>query len=259
MPVIKIENDDVRHLTPTTLKYTAALFKHDFTSDFMHFHRIEVALAAYKWQGEKTLFLHNDIRKQMDLSTGNKAILWQKFPTTYFALESLLIKQFNYIFSCHTETAKFYQQKYPNLAEYTKHLKNTVDEEIIEQELLENAKWKLWHGQANEALKKLEILRKQITDQKQKNKLKALQDYLQRNQEYLINYDQCQQLNQTFTSQVAESHIDAVINARHKRDGKMQWSREGAHNMLQIRAAMISQQWQNHWQRAVLPALRVVA
>lgn len=123
----------------------------------------------------------------------------------------------------------------------------------------ENAKWKLWHGQANEALEKLEILRKQITDQKPKNQLKALQDYLQRNQEYLINYDQRQQSNQTFTSQVAESHIDSVINARHKRDGKMQWSREGAHNVLQIRAAMISQQWQNHWPRAVLPALGVIA
>ena len=53
MPLIRVENDDIRHLIPTTLKYTAALFKHNFASDFMHFHRIEVALAAYGWQGEK--------------------------------------------------------------------------------------------------------------------------------------------------------------------------------------------------------------
>ena len=82
-------------------------------------------------RAKKTLFLHNDIQKQMDLNAGNNAILWQKFPKTYFALESWLIKQFNYIYSCHTETAKFYQQKYPSLAEYTKHLKNTVDEETF--------------------------------------------------------------------------------------------------------------------------------
>jgi len=128
-----------------------------------------------------------------------------------------------------------------------------------ERESLENAKWKLWYGQGDKAIEKLEVLRKQIIDQKQQNKLKRLKDYLQRNQQYLINYEQRKQSNQTFTSQVAESHIDSVINARHKRDGKMQWSRKGAHSVLQIRAAMASQEWQNHWQRAVLPALRVVA
>ena len=131
MPLIKVENDDVRHLIPTTLKYTAALFKHDFASDFMHFHRIEAALATYRWQGEKTLFLHNDIQKQMDANSGNNAILWQKFPQVYFALESWLIKQFSYIYSCNSETAEFYQQKYPSLAKYTKYLKNTVDEETF--------------------------------------------------------------------------------------------------------------------------------
>ena len=47
---------------------------------------------------------------------------------------------------------------------------------VIHEESLENAKWKLWHGQATEALEKLEMLRKQITDHKQKNKLKGLQD-----------------------------------------------------------------------------------
>ncbi len=128
-----------------------------------------------------------------------------------------------------------------------------------ERESLENAKWKLWHGQATEALEKLKILSNQIKDQKQKSKLQALQDYLQGNQKYLINYEQRAQSNQTFTSQVAESHIDSVINARHKRDGKMQWSREGAHNVLQIRAAMVSQKWQDNWHKAVLPALGVVA
>ena len=129
MPLIKIENDDVRHLIPTTLKYTAALLKHNFASDFMHFYRIEAALATGSWQGEKTFLVQNDIQKQMDPLRGNNAILWQKFPGIYFALESLLIKQFDYIYSCHTETAEFYQQRYPQLAEQTNYLKNTVDEE----------------------------------------------------------------------------------------------------------------------------------
>jgi glycosyltransferase involved in cell wall biosynthesis len=129
MPLIRIEDDDVRHLIPTTLKYTAALFKHNFASDFMHFYRVEAALATSKWQGEKTLLVQNDIQKQMDPIAGNNAILWQKFPGIYFSLESQLIKQFDYIYSCHTQTTKFYQQKYPQLADSTNYLKNTVDEE----------------------------------------------------------------------------------------------------------------------------------
>ena len=36
------------------------------------------------------------------------------------------------------------------------------------------------------------------------------------------------------------------INVRHK-------------NVLQIRAAIISLEWQNHWQTAILPALGIVA
>ena len=129
MPLIEVEDDDVRRLVPTTLRYTAALFRHNFSSDFMHFYRIEAALATRTWQGEKTLLVQNDIQKQMDPIAGNNAILWQKFPAVYFALEKFLIEQFSYIYSCHTATTQFYQQRYPELAESTSYLKNTVDEE----------------------------------------------------------------------------------------------------------------------------------
>ena len=131
MPVVRVENDDVRQIIPTTLKYTYALSKHDFSSDFMHFNRIETALASRRWQGEKILFVHNDIQKQMSSTDGNNAILWQKFPAAYFALESYLFKQFERIYSCHTETAKFYRRKYPTRDKSITYLRNTVDREIF--------------------------------------------------------------------------------------------------------------------------------
>jgi hypothetical protein len=58
---------------------------------------------------------------------------------------------------------------------------------------------------------------------------------------------------------VAESHIDTLINARHKRTKKMQWTREGAHHILQIRAMMASDEWESKGQGAVLLALGAVA
>ena len=98
-----------------------------------------------------------------------------------------------------------------------------------------------------------------ISDETKCSKLKGLYNYLKRNQDYLVNYDKRKEHKQTFTSQVAESHIESVINARHKKSGKMQWSREGAHNVLQIRGVILSQEWEERWQDSVLSALGAVA
>lgn len=131
MPLIELGDDNVRHLIPTTLKYTAALLGRNFASDFMHFYRLEYALATFNWKGEKSLSIQNDTRKQMDANTCNDAILWQKFPQVYYALESLLMKQFDRIYSCHTDSLAFYQKQYPAIGDRFEHLKNTVDLELF--------------------------------------------------------------------------------------------------------------------------------
>jgi glycosyltransferase involved in cell wall biosynthesis len=130
-PLLTIENDNVRTLVPTTLKYTAALFGRYLASDFMHFHRIEPTLATLHWSGEKTLFVHFDIQEQILSATNKNAILWQYFPAGYFALERLLIGQFSEILSCNTESVKHYQQRYPAIANRVSSIKNPVDNEIF--------------------------------------------------------------------------------------------------------------------------------
>jgi glycosyltransferase involved in cell wall biosynthesis len=131
MSLFRLQNDNVRRWVPTTIKYTAALLGRYLASDFMHFHRLEPTLATLNWPGEKTLFIHNDIRKQID-STGKKnAILWQRFPTTYLALERLLIGQFAQILSCNTESLQYYRQRYTRLGDRVSYIKNTVDNDIF--------------------------------------------------------------------------------------------------------------------------------
>lgn len=130
-PLFRLQEDNVRKVVPTTITYTAALMGRRFTSDFMHFHRLEPTLAALRWQGDKTLFIHNDIQTQMQ-ATGNKnAILWRRFPAAYFALERLLVEQFTQIFSCNTESLKLYQQRYPEIADRVAYIRNTVDNETF--------------------------------------------------------------------------------------------------------------------------------
>ncbi len=74
-----------------------------------------------------------------------------------------------------------------------------------------------------------------------------------------IMYDARDQAHKTYTSQVAESHIEALIHARYKRTKKMQWTREGAHHVLQIRAMMASDAWESTCQGAVLSVWKAVA
>ena len=123
------------------------------------------------------------------------------------------------------------------------------------QESLARVKWTLWHGKPEEALSKLALLLTTVADAKKRTKLKKLYDYLERNQAYLVNYEERDQNTLTYTSQVAETHIDTIINDRYKRTKKMQWTREGAHNVLQIRGLIESDEWRDRWQRPVLSAL----
>ena len=136
-------------------------------------------------------------------------------------------------------------------------VKNALGESFAES--LESAKWTLWHGEAEAALRKIAFIRDNIADEKNRSKLSGLHDYLKNNQEYLVNYDEREKANKPFTSQVAESHIDTIINARHKRKQKMQWTREGAHNVLQIRASMASNEWEEKWPELAMPKLEKVA
>ena len=131
MPVLRLENDNVRKLIPTTIKYTAGLFGRCLASDFMHFHRLEPTLAALNWPGEKTLFVHNDIQQQIDAKGNKDAILWRRLPAAYQGLERLLVGQFSQILSCNTDSLQYYRQHYPRIADRVSYIKNTVDNEIF--------------------------------------------------------------------------------------------------------------------------------
>ena len=136
LPIFDRPDDNHRRRMPTTVSYTAALMKHncihrDCASDFMHFHRLEPAIASQKWQGEKTFFLHNDIQQHMSAKEGGDAILWQRFPAAYFALERQLFKQFEHILSCNSASVDFYQAQYPTLSDRIRYIKNSFDSEVF--------------------------------------------------------------------------------------------------------------------------------
>jgi glycosyltransferase involved in cell wall biosynthesis len=131
LPLFRLENDNRRKRIPTTLRYAAALRGHSLASDFMHFHRLEPTLAARNWQGDKTLFVHNDIQEQIQGKGDKGTILWRHFPRGYFAIERLLVSQFDRILSCNTESVRYYQQRYPHLADRVSYIRNSVDNQVF--------------------------------------------------------------------------------------------------------------------------------
>jgi glycosyltransferase involved in cell wall biosynthesis len=131
MPLFHLLNDNVRHPIPTTLKYTLALAKRNFASDFMHFHRLEPSVVALTWSGRKTLFIHNDIQRQMQSRGAANGILWQRVPFLYQRLERQLIGQFDQVLSCYLESAQLYQKRYPDISRRVRWIKNSVDQEFF--------------------------------------------------------------------------------------------------------------------------------
>ena len=117
----------------------------------------------------------------------------------------------------------------------------------------------VWNGEIEQALKNLNQLKLDTEDANIKSKLNGIYLYLNRNKDKIINYSERAKNNLVYTSQVAESTVEHLINDRHKRNQKMQWAREGAHNVLQIRAVMASNQWDLSWQDTVFEAIRNAA
>jgi len=103
------------------------------------------------------------------------------------------------------------------------------------------------------------VLRDNVSDETQRSKLTGLYEYLHRNQAYLVNYDAREQANQTYTSQVAESHVDALINARHERTKKIQWTRTNSDKLSDAPCAYPTGMWESKGQDAVLLALGAAA
>lgn len=130
---------------------------------------------------------------------------------------------------------------------------------VTGQKELDAAKWKLWHGLYEDCFAKLGLLIASIQDNKTKQRLEKLLEYFINNEDILVNYDERQVNNLPFTSNIAESTVGNLVNSRYSHDGKMQWKREGAHNLLQVRTAKYSNMLDKMWVHVFSKPLKIAA
>lgn len=117
-------------------------------------------------------------------------------------------------------------------------------------------KWHLWRGKTENALKRLDSL---IDDcpKSYKQRLEKLKTYIINNTAKIVNYRERQKNGLVFTSNLAESTVESLINQRCKGQQHMRWSREGLDPLLQLRAAIGSNDWDKIWKTAVMNAIVV--
>jgi hypothetical protein len=131
------------------------------------------------------------------------------------------------------------------------HIRQAYDRAMISlpeyKEELSSSKYKVWHDKSCDAIAKLQSLAK-IMESKgytepKVEKVAAIVTYLSNNRDKLVNYMIRKTNKLPYTSNVAEATVESQINIRFKRKQKMQWHRENAHNVLQLRTTIASKEW----------------
>jgi len=116
---------------------------------------------------------------------------------------------------------------------------------------LTRIKWHLWRGKAYNAINRLNSLIDEV-EVNYHDRLIKLKNYIENNVDKIVNYRQRKKDKLVFTSNLAESTVESLINQRCKGQQHMRWSREGIEPILQLRAAIASNDWNNIWKMAVL-------
>ena len=119
---------------------------------------------------------------------------------------------------------------------------------------IKRIKWHLWRGNPDRAIVRISQLIDLIDSDKEKGKLQKLYTYIYNNKSYIVNYRDRMKNKLTFTSNIAESNVESLINQRCKGHQHMRWTREGVHPLLQIRAAISSNEWALNWKNYITAA-----
>jgi hypothetical protein len=113
---------------------------------------------------------------------------------------------------------------------------------------IERLKWSLWHGQVNKALGKIDDLETSIepfseTYARFPRLVKALSElrtYIGNNRHVIPNYGERYHNGEAIATGFVESTVNEVVSKRFCKQQQMQWSKEGAHLLLQTRVRTLN-------------------
>ena len=117
---------------------------------------------------------------------------------------------------------------------------------------LERLKWSLWHGNVYKAFQKLTDLVMDLDaavatagEGKARKLLKTVEEfytYIERNRAFIPNYGERYRYGERISTGFVESTVNQVISRRFCKKQQMQWTKRGAHLLLQMRAKTLNQE-----------------
>ena len=117
---------------------------------------------------------------------------------------------------------------------------------------LERLKWSLWHGNVYQAFQKLTDLVMDLDvavatagDATARKLLKAVEEfytYIDRNRAFIPNYGERYRYGERISTGFVESTVNQVISKRFCKKQQMQWTKRGAHLLLQTRVKTLNQE-----------------
>jgi|SRR5215813_967243 len=125
-------------------------------------------------------------------------------------------------------------------------LEREVGESIQQQ--LESVKWFLWHGKGKKALGRLGDLDRRIdhfTDTyprfpRLKRGVRQCRTYIENNRTFILNYGKRYRNGETISTAFVESTVNSVLSKRFVKRQSMQWTKRGAHLLLQTRVKTLN-------------------
>jgi hypothetical protein len=130
------------------------------------------------------------------------------------------------------------------LGQYAKGLAHhSPIEAVALQHRLEPIKWRLWHGDADEALARARALAKDVAAlasgypglARLVKATAGLVTYIENNAAAIGDYSERWDHGEIISTAFAESTVDLVVSRRFAKKQQMQWSKQGAHLLLQTR------------------------
>src|SRR5919108_534533 len=128
----------------------------------------------------------------------------------------------------------------------------TLRDPVVHQ--LERLKWSLWHGNVYKACHKIAALAMDLDvavtitgDATARKLLKTMEEfhtYIERNRAFIPNYGERYRSGERISTGFVESTVNQVVSKRFCKKQQMQWTKRGAHLLLQIRTRVLNGDWE---------------
>jgi hypothetical protein len=147
------------------------------------------------------------------------------------------------------------QQSAKSLPETTRDEEMTYEVRAPVTKELERLKWFLWHGNVYPALQVIQTIEGDLEvavatshDGTARKLLKAVEEfhtYITNNAGFIPNYGERYRHGERISTGFVESTVNQVVSKRMVKKQQMQWSKRGAHLLLQIRTRVLNGEWED--------------